>query len=149
MLRTGKGNQMLHLAIDIGASGGRHILGRVENGRLVTEEVYRFQNGIKRDGGHLVWDPGALLNGVIDGLKKCRETGKVPDTVAIDTWGVDYVLLDGEKRLLSPVFAYRDDRTAQLYMISAHLPRKNTITDDQLRTIADFFRVDYRKDFLG
>ncbi|MBQ3866755.1 MAG: rhamnulokinase [Clostridia bacterium] len=128
---------MLTLAIDIGASGGRHILGRVEGGRLITEEIYRFRNGMKREGAHLVWDPGALFKGVIDGLKKCRETGRIPDTVAIDTWGVDYVLLDGDKRLLSPVFAYRDGRTAGIpEEVDAVCPRDELFRRNGIQPLA-------------
>lgn len=76
------------LAIDIGASSGRHILGSVENGKIVLTEIYRFENGT------LVWDTERLLSEVKNGLKKCREIGKIPKTIAIDTWGVDYVLLN-------------------------------------------------------
>ena len=86
------------LAIDIGASSGRHILGSVENGKIVLTEIYRFENGIKDENGTLVWDTERLLSEVKNGLKKCREIGKIPKTIAIDTWGVDYVLLDENKK---------------------------------------------------
>jgi len=99
-----------HLAIDIGASGGRHILGYVENGKLVTEEVYRFENGMKKEGSSFVWDTDLLLSDVKKGIKKCGEIGKIPATVAIDTWGVDYVLLDKDEKEILPVYAYRDER---------------------------------------
>lgn len=102
---------MYYLAIDIGASSGRHILGSVENGKLKLEEIYRFENGIKNVGGSLTWDIDALKESVIAGIKKCAEIGKIPQTVAIDTWGVDYVLLDKDKRVIEPVYAYRDSRT--------------------------------------
>ena len=96
------------LAIDIGASGGRHILGCIQDGRLVTEEVYRFENGIENQGGSLVWDTERLLAEVKNGLRCCCDIGKIPTTVAIDTWGVDYVLLDGNGSPILPVYAYRD-----------------------------------------
>ena len=99
------------LAIDIGASGGRHILGGISDGRLVTEEIYRFENGMETREGSLVWDTERLLSEVKNGLARCREIGKIPIAVAIDTWGVDYVLLDEEERALLPVYAYRDGRT--------------------------------------
>ncbi len=102
---------MYYLAIDIGASSGRHILGSVENGKLKLEEIYRFENGIKNVGGSLTWDIDALKESVIAGIKKCSEIGKIPQKVAIDTWGVDYVLLDKDKRVIEPVYAYRDSRT--------------------------------------
>ncbi|MCH5187005.1 MAG: rhamnulokinase [Oscillospiraceae bacterium] len=99
------------LAIDIGASGGRHILGSIQSGRLETEEIYRFENGMENREGSLLWDTERLLSEVKNGLARCREIGKIPATVAIDTWGVDYVLLDEEKKTILPVYAYRDGRT--------------------------------------
>ena len=99
------------LAIDIGASSGRHILGEYVNGEIVTEEIYRFDNGIKNIGGTLCWDIEYLTMSVIDGIKKCAQIGKIPDTVAIDTWGVDYVLLDKECKEIFPAVSYRDNRT--------------------------------------
>lgn len=100
-----------YLAIDIGASSGRHILGSLENGNLNLQEVYRFDNGFKNENGKLVWDVESLFYEVREGIKKCKEIGKIPDTVAIDTWGVDYVLLDKSKKEILPVFCYRDNRT--------------------------------------
>ena len=87
-----------YLAIDIGASSGRHILGHVEDGRMVLEEVYRFDNAQVRRNGHDCWDHEALAKSVLAGLAKCRELGKVPHSVGIDTWAVDYILLDGKDR---------------------------------------------------
>ena len=100
-----------YLAIDIGASGGRHILGWVEEGRLRLEEVYRFPNGVIQTDQGLVWDIEALTKEVCRGIRRCGELGKAPRTLAIDTWGVDYVLLDKEGREIPPVYAYRNDRT--------------------------------------
>lgn len=99
------------LAIDIGASSGRHILGEYVNGEIKTQEIYRFDNGIKNIGGTLCWDLDYLTMSVINGLKKCAEIGKIPDTVAIDTWGVDYVLLDKDGKEILPAVSYRDKRT--------------------------------------
>lgn len=101
-----------YLAIDIGASSGRHILGHVEDGKLVLEEVFRFYNGNDEKDGHLVWNTERLFASVKEGLKKCAEIGKIPATVAIDTWGVDYALLDGNGKLIGDLYAYRDSRTA-------------------------------------
>ncbi len=100
-----------YLAIDIGASSGRHILGSIENGKLQLEEVYRFENGFKNQNGTLVWDIESLFYEVREGIKKCKELGKIPDTVAIDTWGVDYVLLNKDKKEILPAVCYRDSRT--------------------------------------
>ena len=98
------------LAIDIGASSGRHIVGWNEGNGLQTKEVYRFPNGVQEKDGHLVWDVDALVEYVKEGIRIAKT--EFPDirTLSIDTWGVDYVLLRGEEEL-QPVYAYRDSRT--------------------------------------
>ncbi len=103
-----------YLAIDIGASSGRHILGYMENGKLCLEEIYRFDNNIKNENGTLVWDIENLVSEVKTGIKKCKEIGKLPKTIAIDTWGVDYVLLDENKKEILPAVSYRDGRTNEI-----------------------------------
>lgn len=102
------------LAVDIGASSGRHILGSLSNGKLVLEEIYRFSNGAVEKDGSLVWDTEKLFNDIIDGLKKCKELGKIPVSMGIDTWGVDYALLDKDDKLIGEVYSYRDDRTSKM-----------------------------------
>lgn len=99
-----------YLAIDIGASSGRHIVGWMEDGQLQTKEVYRFPNGVHEENGHLVWDMEALLREVKNGISAAK--AEYPDicSLSIDTWGVDYVLLRGDQEVL-PVYAYRDIRT--------------------------------------
>lgn len=99
------------LAIDMGASSGRHILGYIENGKLKLEEIYRFENGIIDIDGNLCWDVEHLWDEIKNGLKECKKRGITPDTVAIDTWGVDYVLLDKDKKEIMPAVSYRDART--------------------------------------
>lgn len=100
------------LAIDIGASSGRHILGELDNGLLKIEEIYRFENGFIEENGTLVWDIETLVENVICGIKECKKIGKIPETVAIDTWGVDYVLMDKDGKEILPCVSYRDSRTA-------------------------------------
>ena len=63
--------QNYYLAIDVGASGGRHILGYLDNFELRLEEVYRFPNGMKQKGGQLIWDVDAIFDEIITSLKKC------------------------------------------------------------------------------
>ena len=99
-----------YLAIDIGASSGRHIVGWSENGTLLTEEVYRFPNGVTEQDGHLTWDIDALTGHVKAGIEKARERFGAIESLSIDTWGVDYVLLKGDEEL-RPCYAYRDSRT--------------------------------------
>lgn len=104
-----------YLAVDIGASSGRHILGTLENGKLVLEEVYRFENGmIRNQEGHLCWDIAHLLSQIKQGLKTCKAMNKIPVTMGIDTWAVDYVLLDGNDKPIAPVYGYRDHRTQKM-----------------------------------
>ena len=101
-----------YLAIDIGASSGRHIIGWRENERICTREIYRFPNGVKEENGHLIWDVNYLFNEVKEGIKKCFSLYPEIESLSIDTWGVEYVLLDGDKEIL-PVYAYRDSRTKE------------------------------------
>ena len=98
------------LAIDIGASSGRHIVGRKEGGALRTEEVYRFPNGVTEKDGHLTWDIGALLDHVKAGIDEALQRYPDIESLSVDTWGVDYVLMRGEEEL-PPCYAYRDSRT--------------------------------------
>ena len=100
-----------YLAVDIGASSGRHIVGWMEDGRLCTEEVYRFPNGVQRQDGHLVWDIEGILAHVKEGLKAAFARYPRIESLSIDTWAVDYVLLDAQDRPIYPVYAYRDGRT--------------------------------------
>lgn len=104
---------MIHLAIDIGASSGRHIAAWREDGELKMKEVYRFSNLPDERDGHLVWDLDRLCREVVGGLKACKEQGIVPDSVGIDTWAVDYVLLDDQDRPILPLYCYRDSRGAE------------------------------------
>jgi len=100
-----------YLAIDIGASSGRHILGSVTNGKITLEEIHRFENGMVNKDGHLCWDLDYLFGEIKTGLKRCKEIGKIPVSMGIDTWAVDYVLLDKDNRILGNTYAYRDGRT--------------------------------------
>lgn len=100
-----------YLAIDIGASSGRHILGSIVDGKMELEEIYRFENGMVKEDGHLLWDVKHLSDEIVNGLKKCKEIGKIPKTLGIDTWGVDYVLLDEAGEIVGKTYGYRDGRT--------------------------------------
>lgn len=89
-----------YLAIDIGASSGRHMLGHIENGKMILEEIWRFENGMKDREGSLCWDLDALFEEIKTGMKRCKELGKIPVSMGIDTWAVDYVLLDEKDQVL-------------------------------------------------
>lgn len=103
-----------YLAIDIGASSGRHILAHLENEKLVLEEIYRFDNNLTQSKDGLVWNIENLFSNVLNGIKKCQEIGKIPKSIAIDTWGVDYVLLDENNKEMMPCYCYRDNRTSNV-----------------------------------
>jgi rhamnulokinase len=100
-----------YLAVDIGASSGRHILGHLENGKIELEEIYRFGNGMDHKDGKLLWNVERLFGEILNGMKKCKELGKLPVSMAIDTWAVDYVLLDEKDQILGDTYGYRDHRT--------------------------------------
>ena len=99
------------LAVDIGASSGRHIVGTVQNGKITLQEVYRFENGVHRENGHLCWDIDTLAKEVVNGLKAAHDAGFAPATIGIDTWAVDFVLLDADNKRIGDAVAYRDERT--------------------------------------
>lgn len=101
-----------YLAIDIGASSGRHIVGWLENGGLKTEEVYRFRNGVSEENGHLTWDVRHLDEEVRKGIDEAQKRFEI-ESLSIDTWGVDYVLMKGDQEVY-PVYAYRDRRTERV-----------------------------------
>ena len=96
-----------YLAVDIGASSGRHILGHMEQGRMVMEEMHRFYNGLTVKDGEACWDLEQLFEEIKTGLKKCREAGKIPVSMGIDTWAVDFVLLDDTDKVLGNAVGYR------------------------------------------
>lgn len=101
-----------YLAVDIGASSGRHILCHVEKDRLVTEEIHRFPNGARKNkNGVLCWETDRLFSEIILGMKKCADMGKIPVSVGIDTWGVDFVLTDISGKVIGDSVSYRDKRT--------------------------------------
>lgn len=104
------------LAIDIGASSGRHILAHLDGDKMITEEIYRFQNAPKTvvdETGEkrLTWDVDRLFQEILNGLKRAKELGKTPYSVGVDTWGVDYALLDENDERIGDVYCYRDART--------------------------------------
>ena len=99
-----------YLAIDIGASSGRHILGTVKDGQICLEEIYRFDNGQVRRNGHDCWDVERLVESVKAGIDEAISKYEI-ESIGIDTWGVDFVLLDDKGEMCSDAVAYRDDRT--------------------------------------
>ncbi|WP_046174292.1 rhamnulokinase [Domibacillus indicus] len=104
---------MAHIAVDIGASSGRLVAGEIKDGKLVMNEIHRFANGFREVDGTCYWDIEHLLNEIIKGLAEAKKRGYDSVTVGIDTWAVDYVLVDENGNRLQDVVAYRDSRTEQ------------------------------------
>lgn len=102
-----------HLAVDIGASSGRLIIGLYNNEKLELEEVYRFKNQLVSTNGRSCWDLNGLFNQILEGMRQCKAAGYLPETIGIDTWGCDYVLLDQDQTPIGHPIAYRDDRHEQ------------------------------------
>lgn len=105
-------NEKHFLAFDLGASSGRAMLGTLINGKLELTEVHRFKNQMTRIHGNYYWNIYSLFDELKTGLKKCITDYKIqPDSIGIDTWGVDYSLVSESGQLIGLPFAYRDHRT--------------------------------------
>lgn len=104
-----------YIAIDLGADSGRVILGSLQDGRLSLEEIHRFSNCPVSHGRTLRWNLDRLRDEVIAGLQKVAERGLVVESVSVDSWGVDYVLLRADRTVFQQPFCYRDARTETTY----------------------------------
>lgn len=130
-----------YLAIDIGASSGRHILGYMDEGKMKIEEVHRFDNGMMDVNGSKCWDTDKLFNEIKLGMKKCKVMGKVPVSVSVDTWGVDFVLIGKDGKRLGNAVGYRDSRTKDMdkevykYISEASLYERTGIQKQLYNTI--------------
>lgn len=136
-----------YLAIDIGASSGRHILGWMENGKMRMQEIYRFENHLDEKNGKLCWNIERLFREVVNGIKKCSELHYIPISIGIDTWGVDFVLLDKSGKMLGDAVGYRDNRTKGMdeavYKIIGEkdLYKRNGIQKMQINTIYHLYSI--------
>ncbi|GGH77297.1 rhamnulokinase [Pullulanibacillus pueri] len=99
------------LAVDIGASSGRLILSAIQNGKLNLEEIHRFDNTLIRKNDHICWDVDRLFSEIKKGIHKCADQGIHPSSIGIDTWAVDFVLLDEYDQRITDAVSYRDSRT--------------------------------------
>ncbi|WP_416354008.1 rhamnulokinase [Agrilactobacillus fermenti] len=114
-----------YVAVDIGASSGRLMLSHVENGKMQIEEVHRFKNGFNQKAGNDRWDIDHLVNEVIAGLEKVKAKGIDDVQLGIDTWAVDYVLVDKDGNKLADPISYRDKRTSTaIQKLTTDLPRE-------------------------
>ncbi|WP_407308869.1 rhamnulokinase family protein [Desulfosporosinus sp. SB140] len=119
-----------HIAVDIGASSGRLVLGTLTNEKINLMEIYRFENKIIEQNGNCFWDIEKILSEILIGLKVAKELGVLECTLGIDTWAVDYALVARDGSLVSEVYAYRDGRT------------KNAIKDFQnLKALTEVYKT--------
>jgi rhamnulokinase len=119
----------MHVAIDLGAGSGRALVGGPAAGGFRVEEVHRFHYVPRRAAGHLRWDAGRLLAGIHDGLRRAwaaaARDGSAIASVGVDSWGVDYALIDRAGALVEDPVCYRDDRTASMMeQVFAAVPRE-------------------------
>jgi rhamnulokinase len=102
----------MHLAFDLGAETGRAILGSVIRGKLAIREIHRFPTGILSLNGRKHWNVFRIFEEMKKSLSICAADGTVPDSIGVDSWGVDFALLDGSGDILGLPYSYRDGRTA-------------------------------------
>ena len=108
--------EKVFLAADLGASSGRVVAGLLRDGRLCLEEVHRFENGGIALNDRLYWDLPRLWGGVLDGLRVAASRyGSRIASIGVDTWGVDFGLLDRNDELLGNPYCYRDRRTHGIF----------------------------------
>lgn len=100
-----------YLAIDLGATSGRTIIGTLDNGHVSLEELTRFDNPLIPMGGHLYWDLYALYHEIIEALKVVAQRHIPIESIGIDTWGCDFALIGTDGALLRNPLAYRDPHT--------------------------------------
>jgi len=149
-----------YLAIDIGASSGRHIVGWIdEEGKIRTEEVYRFKNGAIKTKDGLVWDTEGLFKSIVLGIKAAFARYKEIASIGIDTWGCDYVLMNGDEEIL-PCYSYRDARNIKAadsvhrQISHSELYKRTGIAYEPFNTIYQLYsdkksgRLDLATDFL-
>ena len=104
-----------YIAVDLGAESGRVMIGSLDKGRLVLEEVHRFPNGPMRFKGTMRWDVMRLWEDIKTGLRKVAGRGLEIAGISVDSWGLDYVLMRKGEPMLRVPFCYRDLRTEQPY----------------------------------
>ncbi len=134
-----------YLAFDFGASSGRAILGKIENGKMSLTEVHRFANGPQDINGELYWDFNGQIASIKEGIRKALAVEKNIASIAIDTWGVDYVLFKKDGTPARMPYNYRDPRTdnipAEVFKLVSEedLYRRTGIQMMQLNTLYQLY----------
>ncbi|MDP8257575.1 MAG: rhamnulokinase family protein [Candidatus Alcyoniella australis] len=134
-----------HLAFDLGAESGRALLGELDSGRLRVRELHRFPNGLLTLRGHQHWNIFRLFEQLLHALRLCADQGIKPASIGVDTWGVDFGLLDCQGNILGPPYSYRDDRTRgamESFARKVPLERVYELTGIQLLPINTLFQLE-------
>jgi rhamnulokinase len=134
-------DKAFHLAVDLGAGSGRVVLGRFGEAELVTREVHRFTHPIGRSAGHLRWDSQHIFREIKQGIRHAceasRDLGGRMVSLGVDSWGVDYALLDHAGALLEEPVCYRDDRTlGRMEEVFALVPRREVFDRTGIQFLA-------------
>ncbi|MHC4630188.1 MAG: rhamnulokinase, partial [Planctomycetota bacterium] len=120
-----------YIAVDLGAESGRVMLGSVSADKLVLKEIHRFDNGPIEEAGSLRWDFNKLLSEVKTGISKAVKTARAQVWgIGIDSWGVDFGLLDADGRLIENPYHYRDSRTNGMMEKAFELMSKREIYEN-------------------
>jgi rhamnulokinase len=135
----------IFLAVDLGATSGRTIIGTLDQGKLTLEELTRFSHEMIETGGHLYWDIFALYGEIIRGLKLAAQRHLPIESIGIDTWGVDFACIGADGAILRNPLSYRDPHTSgrmQEYFDTV-LDRKTVydITGIQLMNFNSLFQL--------
>ena len=132
------------LAFDLGATSGRAIIGTLSDGKLTSEEAYRFPNGVKEIDGKYYWDVFALFDHFIAAMKKVAASGIKIDSIGIDTWGVDFGCIGEDGSILGLPRAYRDPYTEGVpEKVFAVLPKEELYqaTGTQIMNFNTIFQI--------
>lgn len=137
-----------YVAVDIGASSGRLILGWLKNKKIMLKEVHRFNNGFTNQAGHDRWHIDQLIKEILTGLEKIKRLGIDDVKLGIDTWAVDYVLVGFDGYKLHDPISYRDQRTNQaIAQLTSTLPKsyiykKTGIQFQDFNTLYQLYKED-------
>ena len=146
------GEKKKYIAVDLGASSGRVILGSVNDDKIALEEIHRFENGPIEENGSLFWDFAKLFGEISTGIAKAvkQADGKV-ESIGVDSWGVDFGLIGSDGKLLENPYHYRDKRTDGMMEQAFAIAGRRTVYDStgiqfmQLNTIYQLFALKSQK----
>ena len=137
--------EQVYFAVDLGATSGRTIVGRLADGKIALDEITRFDNKLITTGGHVYWDIFALYDEIIRGLRTAHERGINITSIGIDTWGCDFVFVASDGALLRNPLSYRDPHTFGVMdnYFAGKLPKKKVyeLTGIQFMNFNSLFQL--------